>query len=112
MCSLSPGTAASRCRLKLVNFEALENQTSHETEGLGNKHLVVRRGKPFNVTLLFHNRSINPHTESLVLEVCLGIKDVIVREPQLLLQMKSYIHKNEQLLWSIQYCQGCLQPYL
>ncbi|XP_056279638.1 protein-glutamine gamma-glutamyltransferase 5-like [Pseudoliparis swirei] len=66
------GTAASRCRLKLVNFEALENQTSHETEGLGNKHLVVRRGKPFNVTLLFHNRSINPHTESLVLEVCLG----------------------------------------
>ncbi|TNN52564.1 Protein-glutamine gamma-glutamyltransferase 2 [Liparis tanakae] len=63
--------APSRCRLKLVNFKTLENQNSHETEGLGSKHLVVRRGKPFNVTLLFHNRSVNPHTESLVLEVCL-----------------------------------------
>ncbi|XP_068454210.1 protein-glutamine gamma-glutamyltransferase 2-like [Clinocottus analis] len=64
--------AASRCRLKFVNFEALENQNSHETAGLSKKHLVVRRGKPFTVTLLFCSRSFNPHTESLVLEVWLG----------------------------------------
>uniref|UniRef100_A0A8C3G906 Transglutaminase-like domain-containing protein n=1 Tax=Cyclopterus lumpus TaxID=8103 RepID=A0A8C3G906_CYCLU len=59
--SLSPGAATS--------FEALENQNSHETEGLGTKQLVVRRRKPFNVTLLFHSRPSNcflsPHTGNL-----------------------------------------------
>ncbi|XP_078477662.1 protein-glutamine gamma-glutamyltransferase 2-like, partial [Lampetra planeri] len=60
------------CRLKLVNFEARDNHRYHETEGLSKTLLVVRRGKPFKVTLLFHGRLWNPHTESLVLEVCLG----------------------------------------
>uniref|UniRef100_A0A3B4ZQM6 Protein-glutamine gamma-glutamyltransferase 5-like n=1 Tax=Stegastes partitus TaxID=144197 RepID=A0A3B4ZQM6_9TELE len=60
------------CRLKFVNFEAHENHISHETQGLSDKHLVVRRGKPFKLTLLFHSRSWNPRTENLVLEVCLG----------------------------------------
>ncbi|XP_054464590.1 protein-glutamine gamma-glutamyltransferase 5-like [Anoplopoma fimbria] len=66
------GTANGQCRLKFVNFEASENHASHETEGLSQKHLVVRRGKPFKVTIRFGSCSWNPHTESLVLEVLLG----------------------------------------
>uniref|UniRef100_A0A8C4DK63 Transglutaminase-like domain-containing protein n=1 Tax=Dicentrarchus labrax TaxID=13489 RepID=A0A8C4DK63_DICLA len=61
----------------LVNFEAEENHTSHETLGLSKKHLVVRRGKPFSVTLLFYNNWWNGYTENLVLEVSLGMEDRI-----------------------------------
>ncbi|XP_037540307.1 protein-glutamine gamma-glutamyltransferase 5 [Nematolebias whitei] len=57
--------------LGLVNFEIHENNISHETQGLSGNHLVVRRGKPFKVTLLFKGRSWNPNNERLVLEVCL-----------------------------------------
>ncbi|XP_035512986.1 protein-glutamine gamma-glutamyltransferase 5-like, partial [Morone saxatilis] len=59
-------------QLKLVNFEADENHASHETRGLSEKHLVVRRGKPFSVTLLFRNNWWNAYTKNLVLEVSLG----------------------------------------
>ncbi|XP_044067999.1 protein-glutamine gamma-glutamyltransferase 5-like isoform X2 [Siniperca chuatsi] len=65
------GNDTGHCRLKLVNFEANENHISHETQGLSKKHLVVRRGKPFKLTLLFHSPSWNPHTERLFLEVWL-----------------------------------------
>ncbi|XP_060914093.1 protein-glutamine gamma-glutamyltransferase 5-like isoform X2 [Labrus mixtus] len=65
-------TVESRCQLKLVNYEAPENHISHETEGLSRKHLVVRRGEPFKITLMFGDRPWNPHIESLVLEVWLG----------------------------------------
>ncbi len=68
-----PGVGKGHRKLKLVNFEACENHISHETQGLSEKHLVVRRGKPFKVTLLFGGQSWNPHTERLVLEVWLGI---------------------------------------
>lgn len=73
--SVFPGTEKGHCQLKLVNFEAHENHISHETQGLSKKHLVVRRGKPFKVTLLF-GRSWNRHTEILGLQVWLGIKDL------------------------------------
>ncbi|KAI4824164.1 hypothetical protein KUCAC02_012701 [Chaenocephalus aceratus] len=62
----------SHCQLKIVNYEVEENSISHETHGLSQKHLVVRRGKPFKLTLLFHWRLWNPHTEYPVLEVFLG----------------------------------------
>ncbi|KAI9531210.1 hypothetical protein NQZ68_000705 [Dissostichus eleginoides] len=62
----------SHCQLKIVNYEAEENSISHETHGLSKKHLVVRRGKPFKLTLWFHRRLWNPHTEYPVLEVFLG----------------------------------------
>uniref|UniRef100_G3NLL8 Transglutaminase-like domain-containing protein n=1 Tax=Gasterosteus aculeatus aculeatus TaxID=481459 RepID=G3NLL8_GASAC len=65
-----PGT--SNCQLGFVNFETHENHISHETEGLSYKHLVVRRGKPFKLTLLFRSQMWNPRNENLVLEVCLG----------------------------------------
>ncbi|KAM9855182.1 LOW QUALITY PROTEIN: protein-glutamine gamma-glutamyltransferase 2-like [Aulostomus maculatus] len=61
-----------RCRLKLVNFEVRDNHVSHDTEGLSKNYLVVRRGKPFKVTLLFHSCLWDPHQEMLVLEVLLG----------------------------------------
>ncbi|XP_054655733.1 protein-glutamine gamma-glutamyltransferase 5-like isoform X2 [Dunckerocampus dactyliophorus] len=63
---------SGQSRLKLVNFEIQENHISHETQGLSNKHLVVRRGRPFKVTLMFHGRLWNPSTERLVLQVSLG----------------------------------------
>ncbi|KAF1390836.1 hypothetical protein PFLUV_G00062180 [Perca fluviatilis] len=66
------GTHDSHCRLKLVDFWANENHISHETQGLSKQHLVVRRGKPFKLTLLFFSRSLNPRTERLVLDVSLG----------------------------------------
>ncbi|XP_051915729.1 protein-glutamine gamma-glutamyltransferase 5-like isoform X1 [Hippocampus zosterae] len=59
-------------RLKLVNFEIQENHISHETQGLSDKHLVVRRGKPFKVTLLFYRQMWNPKAERLALQVLLG----------------------------------------
>ncbi|XP_076597691.1 protein-glutamine gamma-glutamyltransferase 2-like [Chaetodon auriga] len=66
------GADNGHCRLKLVNFEAHENHVSHETQGLSRKHLVVRRGKPFKLTLLFGSPSWSPATERLVLNVWLG----------------------------------------
>ncbi|XP_060930644.1 protein-glutamine gamma-glutamyltransferase 5-like [Limanda limanda] len=66
------GTDNGHCRLRLVDFEVHENHISHETQGLSKKHLVVRRGKPFKLTLRFRGRSWNPHSEGLVLEVWLG----------------------------------------
>uniref|UniRef100_A0A3B4UN21 Protein-glutamine gamma-glutamyltransferase 2-like n=1 Tax=Seriola dumerili TaxID=41447 RepID=A0A3B4UN21_SERDU len=59
------------CQLKLVNFEAHDNHLYHETQGFSEKHLVVRRGKPFKFTLMFDDKW-SPYTESLVLEVRLG----------------------------------------
>ncbi|XP_011619994.2 protein-glutamine gamma-glutamyltransferase 5-like isoform X2 [Takifugu rubripes] len=67
-----PGTSRGGCHLKFVNFEAHENHISHETQGLSQRHLVVRRGKPFKVTLLFGGYAWNPHTEALSLQVWLG----------------------------------------
>ncbi|XP_028439713.1 protein-glutamine gamma-glutamyltransferase 5 [Perca flavescens] len=66
------GTHDSHCRLKLVDLRVHENHVSHETQGLSKQHLVVRRGKPFKLTLLFRSRSLNPCTEMLVLDVSLG----------------------------------------
>uniref|UniRef100_A0A672J4R4 protein-glutamine gamma-glutamyltransferase n=1 Tax=Salarias fasciatus TaxID=181472 RepID=A0A672J4R4_SALFA len=42
------------------------------TQGLSKAQLVVRRGKPFKLTLFFRGRSWSPLLESLWLEVCLG----------------------------------------
>ncbi|XP_062248285.1 protein-glutamine gamma-glutamyltransferase 5-like [Platichthys flesus] len=66
------GTDSGHCHLRLVDFEVHENNISHETQGLSKKHLVLRRGKPFKLTLRFRGRSWNPHSEGLVLEVWLG----------------------------------------
>nr|XP_046253906.1 protein-glutamine gamma-glutamyltransferase 2-like isoform X2 [Scatophagus argus] len=66
------GPNSGHCQLKFVNFEAHENHISHDTWGLSQKHLVLRRGKPFKVTLLFGSHSWNPRTEIPVLEVWLG----------------------------------------
>ncbi|XP_061624140.1 protein-glutamine gamma-glutamyltransferase E-like [Phyllopteryx taeniolatus] len=66
------GTTRGQGRLKMVNFEILENHISRETQGLSNKYLVVRRGKPFKVTLVFYGRMWNPKTEYLALQVLLG----------------------------------------
>uniref|UniRef100_A0A673BMF9 protein-glutamine gamma-glutamyltransferase n=1 Tax=Sphaeramia orbicularis TaxID=375764 RepID=A0A673BMF9_9TELE len=62
----------SLCRLKFVNFESHKNHIFHETQGLSREQLVVRRGKPFRVTLLFQGRSVSRHTQALDLEVQLG----------------------------------------
>ncbi|XP_027144525.1 protein-glutamine gamma-glutamyltransferase 2 isoform X2 [Larimichthys crocea] len=66
------GTGNDHCRLKYVNFEVAENTISHETQGLSKDILVVRRGKPFKITLMFTSDLWDPRTERLVLEVCLG----------------------------------------
>uniref|UniRef100_A0A3B4YB39 protein-glutamine gamma-glutamyltransferase n=1 Tax=Seriola lalandi dorsalis TaxID=1841481 RepID=A0A3B4YB39_SERLL len=69
----SPGS--TRSASGLVNLEAHDNHLYHETQGLSEKHLVVRRGKPFKFTLMFDNQW-HPYTESLVLEVRLGIESI------------------------------------
>uniref|UniRef100_A0A3Q2WRS7 Transglutaminase 2 n=1 Tax=Haplochromis burtoni TaxID=8153 RepID=A0A3Q2WRS7_HAPBU len=70
----APGSVLNNghCRLKSMNFEIPENSISHETQGLSRNRLVVRRGKPFKVTLKSDSWLWNPCAESLVLEVCLG----------------------------------------
>lgn len=73
-CTAFTGTDTGNRQLKLVNFEAHDNHAAHETEGLSKKHLVVRRGRPFKIQLLFGQRW-NPHAQILVLEVWLGIKN-------------------------------------
>ncbi|XP_049438018.1 protein-glutamine gamma-glutamyltransferase 5-like isoform X3 [Epinephelus fuscoguttatus] len=88
----SCGPDSSHCQLKLVNFEAHDNHISHETQGLSQKHLVVRRGKPFKVTLLFRG-SWNPRTERLVLEVWLG--DMSERIP-----VQFFKHGSDPKRWS------------
>lgn len=69
-------TGCGSCTLKCLNFEVHKNHKDHETQGLSKKLLVVRRGKPFKLTLIFEN-VWNPDSVSLVLEVCLGIRDEI-----------------------------------
>ncbi|XP_041654555.1 protein-glutamine gamma-glutamyltransferase 2-like [Cheilinus undulatus] len=66
------GTDKGHCQLKLVNYEADENHISHETQGLSRKHLVVRRGKPFKITLKFGGQSWHPEFHHLILEVRIG----------------------------------------
>ncbi|KAG8002897.1 Protein-glutamine gamma-glutamyltransferase 2 [Nibea albiflora] len=66
------GAGDDPCRLRYINFEVSENSISHETQGLSKDNLVVRRGKPFKITLMFTGDSWDPRTEQLVLEVCLG----------------------------------------
>uniref|UniRef100_A0A671YJZ2 protein-glutamine gamma-glutamyltransferase n=1 Tax=Sparus aurata TaxID=8175 RepID=A0A671YJZ2_SPAAU len=65
------GTDTGNRQLKLVNFEAHDNHAAHDTEGLSKQHLVVRRGRPFKIQLLF-GQGWNPHAQILVLEVWLG----------------------------------------
>uniref|UniRef100_A0A667Y5W3 protein-glutamine gamma-glutamyltransferase n=1 Tax=Myripristis murdjan TaxID=586833 RepID=A0A667Y5W3_9TELE len=96
---LFPGPNNDRCRLKYVNFEVHENHVSHETLGLSSQHLVVRRGKPFKLTLLFRSRLWNPHTENLVLEVCLG--GLSERIP-----VQVFAERSDPLNWSAQIYSG------
>ncbi|XP_061590885.1 protein-glutamine gamma-glutamyltransferase 5-like [Cololabis saira] len=68
----SAGAARGCCRLRLVDFEGHENHVSHETQGLSDGRLVVRRGKPFKLTLLFHGRTWSLYSQRLELQVYLG----------------------------------------
>ncbi|KAG7283484.1 hypothetical protein CRUP_035277, partial [Coryphaenoides rupestris] len=55
--------------LRYVNLEHQENQAAHHTLGLGSQDLVLRRGQPFNITLMFQGHGWRPRTESLVFQV-------------------------------------------
>uniref|UniRef100_A0A8C9S6M1 protein-glutamine gamma-glutamyltransferase n=1 Tax=Scleropages formosus TaxID=113540 RepID=A0A8C9S6M1_SCLFO len=44
----------------------------HESEGLSSKHLVVRRGRPFKITLFFKDEPFSPLMDSLVFSAQLG----------------------------------------
>ncbi|KAM6981908.1 protein-glutamine gamma-glutamyltransferase 2-like [Tautogolabrus adspersus] len=96
-------TVEGQCRLKLVNYEAHENHISHETQGLSRKHLVVRRGKPFKITLMFGSRPWNPLTESLVLEVWLGDMSERIR-------VQSSDEWSDPLRWSAKIYQSDMHP--
>uniref|UniRef100_A0A8C7GAI5 Transglutaminase N-terminal domain-containing protein n=1 Tax=Oncorhynchus kisutch TaxID=8019 RepID=A0A8C7GAI5_ONCKI len=57
---------AEYLRLKHVNLEVHDNHTAHQTLGLSSRHLVVRRGRPFKVTMLLHGRVFNPQMKTLI----------------------------------------------
>lgn len=59
-------------RLKHVNLEVHDNHTAHQTQGLSSRHLVVRRGRPFKVTMLLHGRVFNPQMKTLIFTALLG----------------------------------------
>ncbi|CAJ1055298.1 protein-glutamine gamma-glutamyltransferase 2-like [Xyrichtys novacula] len=86
------GSHGDQCQLKLVNYEAHENHVSHETQGLSKTHLVVRRGKPFKITLVFDGRW-DPRIESLSLEVWLGNMSERIR-------VQSSDEWSDPLMWS------------
>ncbi|CDQ74615.1 unnamed protein product [Oncorhynchus mykiss] len=60
-------------RLKHVNLEVHDNHTAHQTQGLSSRHLVVRRGRPFKVTMLLHGRVFNPQMKTLIFTALLVI---------------------------------------
>uniref|UniRef100_A0A3P9LRN2 Transglutaminase-like domain-containing protein n=1 Tax=Oryzias latipes TaxID=8090 RepID=A0A3P9LRN2_ORYLA len=99
--SISSGPNSSR--LKLVNFENHDNHISHQTQGLSSDYLVVRRGKPFKVTLMFDSPAWNHPTQRLVLEARLG--DLSVRIPVL-----SPRTACDPLRWSATVYPGDLHP--
>ncbi|KAM9351055.1 protein-glutamine gamma-glutamyltransferase 2-like [Symphorus nematophorus] len=99
----SAGPDEGHCQLKLVNFQTKENHISHETEGLSEKHLVVRRGRPFKLTLMFDSQLWSPHTEMLVLEVWLG--DMSERIP-----VQSSDKRSDPLSWSAKIYLGDMHP--
>ncbi|KAG9353002.1 hypothetical protein JZ751_017578, partial [Albula glossodonta] len=82
--------------LKYVNQEHLTNQVSHETQGLSSKHLVVRRGKPFKITLLFKGRPFSPAKDCLIFKVLLG--DLYAEFPATLEKSQSQSQWNAGLL--------------
>ncbi|KAJ0064687.1 hypothetical protein NL108_011774, partial [Boleophthalmus pectinirostris] len=77
------------CQLKFVNFEIQENHITHETVGLSSHQLVVRRGRAFQVTLIFQ-QPIDWSMYNFDLEVQLG--DLTERFP---------IHFSSQCLSSL-----------
>uniref|UniRef100_A0A8C7TLK8 Transglutaminase-like domain-containing protein n=1 Tax=Oncorhynchus mykiss TaxID=8022 RepID=A0A8C7TLK8_ONCMY len=58
--------------LNHVNLEVHDNHTAHQTQGLSSRHLVVRRGRPFKVTMLLHGRVFNPQMKTLIFTALLG----------------------------------------
>ncbi|KAJ8259035.1 hypothetical protein COCON_G00180470 [Conger conger] len=81
--------------LKHVSLEHPANQQSHETEGLSSKHLVVRRGEPFRVTLFFQGRLFNPDRDSLVFRAQLG--GLLVKFPATFSKPQSYSQWNAEI---------------
>ncbi|KAG5838038.1 hypothetical protein ANANG_G00219550 [Anguilla anguilla] len=59
-------------RLRHVNLELWENLEAHHTQGLSSRELVVRRGQPFKLTLLFKQRRFNPRTDTLLFKALIG----------------------------------------
>ncbi|XP_010902763.2 transglutaminase 5, like [Esox lucius] len=59
-------------RIQYVNLELKDNEQSHHTKEYSSKTLVVRRGAPFRVTLLFKGRPFNNHKDTLIFKVLLG----------------------------------------
>uniref|UniRef100_A0A8C7TLJ8 Transglutaminase-like domain-containing protein n=1 Tax=Oncorhynchus mykiss TaxID=8022 RepID=A0A8C7TLJ8_ONCMY len=68
----TPETIPTDLRLKHVNLEVHDNHTAHQTQGLSSRHLVVRRGRPFKVTMLLHGRVFNPQMKTLIFTALLG----------------------------------------
>ncbi|XP_061114387.1 protein-glutamine gamma-glutamyltransferase 5 isoform X2 [Conger conger] len=62
-----------------VNLELWENLEAHHTQGLASRELVLRRGQPFKLTLLFKHRTFNPHNDSLHFKAVMG--DLFIEFP-------------------------------
>ncbi|KAM9505058.1 protein-glutamine gamma-glutamyltransferase 5-like [Salvelinus alpinus] len=56
----------SPCDTHTSSKQVHDNHTAHQTLGLSSRHLVVRRGRPFKVTMLLHGRVFNPQMETLI----------------------------------------------
>ncbi|KAJ8359215.1 hypothetical protein SKAU_G00157400 [Synaphobranchus kaupii] len=81
--------------LKHVDLEIPTNELSHETKGLSSKHLVVRRGEPFKITLFFQGRLFNTDRDSLVFRAVLG--GLYVEFPATLSKPLSYSRWNAEI---------------
>ncbi|XP_029579021.1 protein-glutamine gamma-glutamyltransferase 5 [Salmo trutta] len=87
-------------RLKHVNLEVHDNHTAHQTLGLSSRHLVVRRGRPFKVTMLLHGRVFNPQRETLIFTALLGGMSVeipvMLSKDESISRWSAHIHPGER----------------
>ncbi|KAL1273387.1 hypothetical protein QQF64_029249 [Cirrhinus molitorella] len=59
-------------RVRTINLQQVQNQTSHKTEGLSSTTVVLRRGQAFTVTINYEGRPFDPLKEKMIFQIVLG----------------------------------------
>ncbi|XP_025047780.1 protein-glutamine gamma-glutamyltransferase 5-like [Alligator sinensis] len=63
---------ATGLQVGFTDFQCYRNNLQHQTAEMSTKHLVVRQGQPFTITLHFHGRGYQPGVDTILLIVETG----------------------------------------